>query len=275
MVEPPVNDPQGYVPPAPPLPVGSPSGYEPPNAPKGGRPPWLVAVLIPLVTLIVVGGALGGFFAVRGSTEGTTTTAAAPTTTTMSTEVPTTTTAAPTTTTGSTEAPATTTTTGSITVTTGTGSPGRWQQGPTDLQDLAAYLELMIAPDQTVYLPDHLPAGWGRAASDQVYGDIAAGYFSEVLENPTINTLEGETGLFSQYTVCFTNGTEVVGVLAIIGDWGDTPFQEVTAYGKNMWVYQDSGLVAVLVPGWDQGTVVGTPGSREAALEIAASIKAW
>jgi hypothetical protein len=111
--------------------------------------------------------------------------------------------------------------------------------------------------------------------SGQVYGDAVAGYFADIAENPAVSTNEGVDEPFGEYRVVFTDGKELVGVLVVIGDWGETAFQEVTAYGKTLYVYEDENLVVALVPGREFGSVVGTPGAREAVLEIAASIQSW
>ena len=109
----------------------------------------------------------------------------------------------------------------------------------------------------------------------QAYGDVAAGYFADLAENPTVTIMDGPDGPFGEYRVVFTDGKEIAGILVVIGDWGETDFKEVTAYGKTLHVYEDESIVVALVPGWEFGTVVGTPGAREAVLEIAASIKSW
>ena len=253
----------------------------PSGSPRGSsRPPWLVPVLIPLIALIVAGAALGALLIVRSGDHGKG--ASADRTTIIG--PPTSVVAASTTTeaaVSTTEAMTTTiasasTTTGPDTRTTLGGAGDKWQKSPASLADLASGLAQALPAGQTVYLPDHLPQGWAISAPDQVYGDIAAGYFADVHTNPSLlSDLSGDPASFMEYVACFTNGTDVAGVMVIIGDWGDTQFDEVTAYGKQLYVFQDDSMVAVLVPGWEPGTLVATPGAREAALEIAAAIKAW
>ena len=154
--------------------------------------------------------------------------------------------------------------------------PNGWQKVPTSLQDLADILAQRLPEGQSADLPDHLPLGWSLSMTGQVYGDVVAGYFADVAENPTVTTGEGSDGPFGEYRVVFTDGKELAGILVVIGDWGETDFQEVTAFGKTLYVYRRrEHRGGASCPGWDFGTVVGTPGAREAVLEIAASIKSW
>ncbi len=188
------------------------------------------------------------------------------------------------TTTTSAEIPSTTTTGGFVTSSTSPGGPttatssalpGAWKTAPTSLPELAAQLAQRLPEGQDVDLPDHLPDGWSLSMTGQAYGDVVAGYFADVTDNPTVAVGEGPDGPFGEYRVVFTDGKQLAGILVVIGDWGETDFTEVTAYGKTLYVYQDESIVVALVPGWEFGTVVGTPGAREAVLEIAASIKSW
>ena len=255
-------------------------GGEPSKPGGGNRPAWLVPVLIPLITLIVAGAALGAVWAVKSGghgqdVSGDQTTIVGPPTSivvasTTESVVSTTETVLTTTSTTITE-----TTTGSGTQTTLSGAGDTWQKSPRSLADLRTQIAQALPDGQIVYLPDHLPQGWAMAAPDQAYGEIAAGYFTDMHTNPSIISLDGDATSPGEYVVAFTDGTEVVGELAVIGDWGDMDFKEVTAYGKQLYVYEDDTLVAILVPGWEQGTLVASPGAREAALEIAAAIKAW
>jgi hypothetical protein len=240
-----------------------------------------VPVLIPLITLIIAGAALGALWAVKSGDHGQdvsggqTTVVGPPTSivvaSTTESVVSTTQTVLEATTTTMPE----TTTTGPGAQTTLSGAGDKWQKSPISLAGLRTQLAQSLPAGQTLYLPDHLPQGWAIAAPGQDYGDIAAGYFADMHTNPSTNTQEGDSGPFGEYWVCFTNGAEVVGMMAVIGDWGETQFEDVTAYGKKLWLYQDDSMVAVGIPGWDVGAVVGSAGAREAALEIAAAIKAW
>ena len=249
------------------------------SSPRGGRPSWLLPVLIPLITLIVVGAGLGTLFAVKSGdgrrTAGELTTVTAPPTSltlaSSTTEGATTTVTESTT---STAAPQTSTT-GPATETTLNGATGPWQTSPASLADLNSQLVQGLPAGQTIYLPDHLPKGWAIAAPGQAFGDIVNGYFTDMHTNPSITRLEGDTTQPGEYVVAFTDGKEVVVEMVVIGDWGEMEFGEVTAYGKQLYVYADDSMVAVLVPGWELGTLVASPGAREAALEIAAAIRAW
>ncbi len=256
--------------------MSGPLGYAPPNPPKVGRPAWLPASRIPSLPLILVGiGFVFGLAGCSGGVDGTvTTTAGAPATTIV----------VASTTATNTEIPATTTTGGLVTSSTSPGEPTtatssavprEWRTSPTSLSDLAAQLAQRLPEGQSVDLPDHLPQGWSLSMSGQAYGDVVAGYFADLADNPTVAVGEGPDGPFGEYRVVFTDGKELAGILVVVGDWGETDFKEVTAYGKTLHVYQDESIVVALVPGWEFGTVVGTPGAREAVLEIAASIKSW
>ena len=254
-----------------------PLGHVPPNPPQRGRPAWLPAVVISLLTLFVVGVSFAmGLAGCSGGADDTSTTAVSTSPTSI---------VIPSTTTTTGETPLTTTTTGGL-VTSSTLSgepttaatsavPNGWQKASTSLQDLAAILAQGLPAGQTVDLPDHLPAGWALAATGQPFGDVAAGYFADLAQNPTVTTMDGPDGPFGEYRVVFTDGMEIAGILVVIGDWGETDFRDVTAYGKTLSVYEDESIVVALVPGWEFGTVVGTPGAREAVLEMAASIKSW
>jgi hypothetical protein len=253
----------------------------PPKPGGGNRPAWLVPVLIPLITLIVVGAALGALWAVKSGDPGQdvsadqTTIVGPPTSiivaSTTESVVSTTDTLPETTSTTLPE----TTTTGPETQTTLGDAGDKWQKSGTSLADLRTQIAQALPDGQAVYLPDHLPQGWDIAAPGQVFGEIAAGYFTDMHTNPSLISLDGDTTSPAEYVVAFTDGTEVVGELVVVGDWGDVDFKEVTAYGKKLYVYEDDTLVAILIPGWEQGTLVASPGAREAALEIAAAIKAW
>jgi hypothetical protein len=236
----------------------------------------------PIATAILLGIALAVALAVgaagcSGSTDETvtSTTVGAPTTSVVA--VSTTTTSA--------AIPGTTTTTGLVVSTTGSGepttgttataSPDGWQKASTSLGDLAGAIAQRLPEGQSVDLPDHLPAGWALARPGQPFGDTAAGYFADQTENPAVTTMDGPDGPFGEYRVVFTDGTEIAGILVVIGDWGETDFKETIFNGVTLHVYEDESIVVALVPGWEFGTVVGTPGAREAVLEMAASIKSW
>jgi len=195
------------------------------------------------------------------------------TTSPASTEMPVTTTITPATTTSG--LATSSTLPGESTNATTSADPDGWQSVSTSLTELASRIAQRLPEGQSVDLPDHLPAGWALARSGQVYGDAVAGYLADITENPTVTTNDGVDQPFGEYRAVFTDGRELVVVMVVIGDWGETEFQEVTAYDKTLLVYQDENIVVARAPGWDFGTAVGSPGAREAVLEMAASIKSW
>lgn len=253
--------------------TGEPLPGDAPNAPQTERPSHRVAFLVIAVTLAVIAVALVVFlvwFNSRGAGAQITTSSATSTSVeavaTTGTIAETTTLVTSVSTTSTTAAPPSTT----VTAWTGTA---KWEKGSTSLSQAAAQLRKKLPLSVDGYLPARLPKGWALAAPHQPFGDVAAGYFDDMAANPWIQVNTDDPNDPAEYKVCFTNGAEVAGVVFVLGDWAETPFEKVTISGKDLEVYQDDTMVAVLVPGWGQGCVIGSPGARQAALEIAASLR--
>ncbi len=151
-----------------------------------------------------------------------------------------------------------------------------WSKSTMTLDQVRAYLESGTQGSEPIWLPDHLPSSWAVARPDQGFPDSFAG---EIWTTDGANPWIGDLGLSCSpslriYAVIFTDGEGIAELWVYVGgDWPEWPLESVDVSGKRLQVYDGPKGVAVLIPGIEGAAVLASPGEREAALELAASLR--
>lgn len=138
----------------------------------------------------------------------------------------------------------------------------RWKTADSGLAEVRAALAAELPSGAEIILPRELPSGWGVAASGQSFPATVA---FDPAANPAVVSQNG------QYQVVLTDGQHLLGLEAnVVGDWGETPFLPVwSSSGHAVLVFATSETVVAIRPDMRGAAVMGEPGTRGAAVELA------